>query len=188
MSSPNISILHQRSGHNYLYFPYACMLSCFSLVQLFVTQYTVACQVSLSIRSSRQEYWSRLPCIPPGNLPGPGIKPMSPALAGRFFITSTTWEAPTVLVNQSCPTLWDLLDSTDCSQTGSSVHGILQVRILGLVVFPSPGDLPHLGIKPRSPASNPSCLAEGPGTKSCTVLCPKAPLPGIRDHFRESPR
>ena len=39
---------------------------------------------------------SELPSPPPGNLPNPGIKPtslMSPALAGRFFITSTTWEA-----------------------------------------------------------------------------------------------
>ena len=33
----------------------------------------------------RQEYWSRLPFPPPGNLPDPGIKPASPALAGRFF-------------------------------------------------------------------------------------------------------
>ena len=36
------------------------------------------------------------PCPPPGNLSDPGIKPaalMSPALAGRFFTTSTTWEA-----------------------------------------------------------------------------------------------
>ena len=35
----------------------------------------------------RQEYWSRLPLPSPGNLPDPGIKPASPALAGRFFIT-----------------------------------------------------------------------------------------------------
>ena len=42
---------------------------------------------------SRQENWRGLPCPPPGNLPDPGIKPvslMSPALASRFFITSTT--------------------------------------------------------------------------------------------------
>ena len=40
---------------------------------------------------------SGLPCPPPGDLPNPGIEPaslMSPALAGRFFDTSTTWEAP----------------------------------------------------------------------------------------------
>ena len=35
----------------------------------------------------RQEYWSRLPLPSPGDLPDPGIKPASPALAGRFFIT-----------------------------------------------------------------------------------------------------
>ena len=51
----------------------------------------------LSIGFSRQEYWSGLPCSSPGNLPDPWIEPashMSPALAGRFFTTSTTWEAP----------------------------------------------------------------------------------------------
>ena len=47
----------------------------------------------------RQEYCSRLPFPPPGDLPYPGIEPMSPAfpaspaLAGRFFTTGTTWEA-----------------------------------------------------------------------------------------------
>ena len=34
---------------------------------------------------SGQEYWSRLPCPPPGDLPDPGIQPPSPALASRFF-------------------------------------------------------------------------------------------------------
>ena len=47
---------------------------------------------------SRQEYWSALPCPPPGDLPDPGIElksPVSPALAGGFFTTSATWEANT---------------------------------------------------------------------------------------------
>ena len=46
---------------------------------------------------SRQEYWSGLPCPPPGDLPAPGIEPaslMSPALTGGFFTTSTAWGAP----------------------------------------------------------------------------------------------
>ena len=46
-------------------------------------------QAPLSIGSSRQEYWTGLPCPPPEDLPNPGIKPMSltsPALAGRFFL------------------------------------------------------------------------------------------------------
>ena len=49
---------------------------------------------------SRQEYWTGLPCPPPGDLPDPGIKPMSlmlPALAGGFFTTRATWEAQTVV-------------------------------------------------------------------------------------------
>ena len=46
---------------------------------------------------SRQEYWSGLPCPPPGDLPHPGIEPVSlvsPAVADEFFTTSATWEAP----------------------------------------------------------------------------------------------
>ena len=45
---------------------------------------------------SRQEYWSGLPCSPPGDLPDSGIKPTSlasPALAGSSLTTSATWEA-----------------------------------------------------------------------------------------------
>ena len=37
----------------------------------------------------RQEYWSGWPCLPPGDLPDPGIQSVSPALAGGFFITES---------------------------------------------------------------------------------------------------
>ena len=50
----------------------------------------------LPMEFPRQEYWSRLPCPPPEDLPDPGIErtsPTSPALAGRFFTTGATWEA-----------------------------------------------------------------------------------------------
>ena len=53
-----------------------------------------------------------------------------------------------LLVAKLCPTLCDLLG---CNLLGSSVHGILQARILKWVAFPSPGDLPDPGIEPRSP-------------------------------------
>ena len=79
----------------------ACMLSHFSHAQLFVALWTIACQASLSIGFSRQEYWSRLSCPSPGDLPNPRIEPtslMSPALAGGFFTTSATWEAPDTLI------------------------------------------------------------------------------------------
>ena len=55
------------------------MLSCFSCVQFFAALWTVACQAPLSIEFSRQEYWSGLPFSSPGDLPGPGIEPASPA-------------------------------------------------------------------------------------------------------------
>ena len=62
-----------------------------SHVQLFATLWTVTCQAPLSLGFSRQEYWNGLPCPPPGNLPNPGVEPMSlatPALAGGFFTTA----------------------------------------------------------------------------------------------------
>ena len=57
----------------------------------------ILCQVLSSMRFSRQEYWSGLPCPPPGDLPYPGMEPpslMSPPLAGGFFTISATWEEP----------------------------------------------------------------------------------------------
>ena len=62
----------------------AQLLSC---VQLIVTLWAVARQAPLSMGFSRQEYWSGLPCPPPGDLPDPEIKPVSPSLAGIFFTT-----------------------------------------------------------------------------------------------------
>ena len=61
----------------------------------------------------RQEYWSRLPFLPPGDLPDPGIKPVSPvslSLAGEFFTTEPPGKlrmlAAAVKSLQSCPTVW----------------------------------------------------------------------------------
>ena len=59
---------------------HACMLSCFCHVQLFVNIWTVARQAPLSMG---QEYWSRLPCPPSGDLPDSGtesVSPVSPVL------------------------------------------------------------------------------------------------------------
>ena len=118
-----------------------CVLNCFSHVQVFATLRTVPCQAPLSMGFSRQEYCSGLPCPPPGDLLDPGIKPMSlvsPTLAGGFFTTSATWEAQSTgdqfhSVAQSCPTLCDPMDY---SSPSSSVHGILQARVLEWVAIP----------------------------------------------------
>ena len=50
--------------------------SCLTLA----TPWTVVCQAPLSMRFSKQEYWSGLPFPSPGYLPNPGIEPGSPAL------------------------------------------------------------------------------------------------------------
>ena len=76
---------------------YACVLSLFSRDQLSVMLWTIAHQALLSMGFSRKDYWSGLPCPPPGDLPNLGIKPaslMSPALAGGFFTTSATCIVP----------------------------------------------------------------------------------------------
>ena len=62
------------------------VLSWFSWIQLFVTLWTIACQVALSTGFSRQEYCSGLPCPPPGDLPHPGIT--SPALQADSLLLS----------------------------------------------------------------------------------------------------
>ena len=97
-----------------------------SHVQLFGTPWRVAHQASLSVRFSRQECWSGLPCPPPGHLPNPGIKPtslMSPALAGGFLTTSTPWEAQ----NRACVTSndWKVQVGTAGSRAQRKPSGLL---------------------------------------------------------------
>ena len=68
-----------------------------SRVQLFSTLWTVVRQAPLSKGFSRQECWRGLPFPPPGALPHLGTETSSltsPALAGGFFTTDATWEAP----------------------------------------------------------------------------------------------
>ena len=72
---------------------YALCCAVFRRVQLFATPWTAALQAPLSMGFPRQEHWSGVPLLSPGDLPGLGIKPASPALAGGFFTTSANWEA-----------------------------------------------------------------------------------------------
>ena len=101
----------------------------------------LACQAPLSMGFSRKEYWSGLPCPSPADLPNPEIQPMSPgspAVTGRFFTTSTTWEAHFVVAAaaskslQLCPTLCDPIDG---SPPGSPIPGILQAKTLERVAI-----------------------------------------------------
>ena len=138
-----------------------CMLSCFSCVQLFVTLWTIACQASLSMGFSRQEYWSGLPCPPPEDLPNPEIKPMSltslalAPLASSGKLSSAFQFSP---VAQSCPTLCNPMNQ---SMPGLPVHHRLpeftqiHVHCVGDAIQPS-----HPLSSPSPPAPNP-CQHQG---------------------------
>ena len=97
--------------------------------------WTVACQAPLSMGFSRQEYWRRLPFHSPGDLPDLGIKPACPV--------SPAWQADSLLLkslgkpkisrngsSESHSVVSNSCNPMDCSLQGSSVHGILQARIL----------------------------------------------------------
>ena len=80
--------------------------------------WTAARQAPLSVGFPRQEYWSGLPCASWGDLPDPGIKCVSlasPALAGRSFTASTTWETHQ---------LYKLLVIKNMMLPSSNTHGI----------------------------------------------------------------
>ena len=68
----------------------------YTFVSDFVTPWNVACMAPLSKGFFRQKYWSALSFPPPGDLPDPGIEPMSVttlAPADKFFTTSVTRKA-----------------------------------------------------------------------------------------------
>ena len=64
---------------------------------------------------SRQEYWSGLPCPPPGDLPNPGIEPMSPVLPGRFFTTEPPGKPKNIGVGSLSP-LQGILPTQESNQ------------------------------------------------------------------------
>ena len=114
------------------------VLTCFSHVQFFATAWTIACQAPLSMGFSRQEYWSGLPFPSLGDLPNAGIKPasrMSPALAGRFFTTSATWETYVAIISLSKRDLRGLLKGSEVTESLTfnvpliSVGGLLETHI-----------------------------------------------------------
>ena len=99
-----------------------CAVFILKLCPTLATLWTVAHQAPLSMRFSRQEYWSGLSFSPPGDLPHSRIKPKPPALAGGFFTTELPGKSqrkveqskndwyvhPTICKtnNQQGPTVW----------------------------------------------------------------------------------
>ena len=79
-----------------------------SHVQFSAIPWTVAHEVPLSMGFPRQEYWSGLPFPSPRYIPDPGIEIASlapPTLEGAFFISCTTGEACSIIINSLCPRL-----------------------------------------------------------------------------------
>ena len=81
-----------------------CCAQSLSRVRLFVTPWTVAHQAPLSLGFSRQEYWSGFQCLPPGELPNPGIEPRSPALQAESLLSE-----PPGKQSESCSVVCDSL-------------------------------------------------------------------------------
>ena len=79
-----------------------CVLG-LSRVRLFVAPWTVAHQTPLPVGFPRQEYWSGVPLLTPGDLPNPGIKPVSPALVGKFFTTVPPGKPSLILTKANTP-------------------------------------------------------------------------------------
>ena len=70
-------------------------------------------------------------------------------------------------VAQLCPTL---CNSVDCRLPGSSIHGIFRQQYWSGLPFPSPGDLPNLGIEPGSPTLQVDSLPSEPPGKPTVVF------------------
>ena len=91
----------------------------------------------------RQEYWRGLPFPPPGDLPNRGIKLaslVSPALVADSLPTALPGKPPYIqsarVLSRFCRVRLCVTDPMDCSLLSSSVHRILQIRILKWVAIP----------------------------------------------------
>ena len=60
---------------------------CSVMSDSYVTPWTIVCQAPIFMGFPRKAYWNRWPFPSPGDLPDPGMEPMSSVLAGRFFTT-----------------------------------------------------------------------------------------------------
>ena len=115
-----------------------------------MTPWTVAHQAPLSMGFPRQEYRRGLSFHPPRDFSDPGIEPeplafqMVSCIAGRFFTICANWKLlviPNAMLHAmtlSRSVVSDSCDLIDCSPPGSSVHGILQARILEWVAISFP--------------------------------------------------
>ena len=106
-----------------------------SRVLPFAAPWTVARQAPLSLGFSRQEYWSGLPFLPPGDLPGPGIEPRSPTLQADTFPS----EPPGMHLKKS---IYLAVPSLNCGEGNGTP---LQYSFLENPMVEEPGRLQSMG-------------------------------------------
>ena len=123
ISSHGLFLVHVAAGPG--------ELSPFSRVQLFVIPWTVAHQAPLSLGFSRQEYWSGLPCPPPGDLPDPGTEPVSlifPAF-GRWVLYHWHHLGNPAVLQREAKSLVSLLIRTLIPTTRASSLDAITLRV-----------------------------------------------------------
>ena len=146
---------------------YACVLS-HSVVSNSLWPMDCSCQAAISKGFSRRESWSGLPFPFPGNLPDPGIKPGSPALQAYSFCLSHQGSPYRIVkakekVKSLSRVQFFAILGTAAYQAPPSM-GFSRQEYWSGVPFPSPGDLPNPGIKPRFPELQTDALpSEPPG-------------------------
>ena len=160
-----------RDWHWHMYTIGAQSLS----VRLSVTPWIVARQAPLSMGLSRQEYWSGWPCPPPDHLPNPGIELTSPALQVDSLPLShqrgpnTLWKVKVKV--KSLSHAWLSATPWAAAHQAPLSMGFSRQEYWHGLPFPSPGDLPDPGIKPRSPALQADSLpTELTGKPTYTIL------------------
>ena len=116
--------------------------------QLSATPWTVAHRAPLSMGFSRQEYWRGLPFPPPGDLPDPGIKPVSPALQANSSLLSPRGSPGATHLVLPCDGL-----TSATPLPSSPAHGCFQRPVCLLMAGPrAPSPRPH---QPRAGPSSP---------------------------------
>ena len=121
-----------------------------SYILLFATLWSMACQAPLSMGFSRQEYWSGLPCPPPGDLPDPRIElksPTSPALVqfssvAHLYLTlcdPMNCSTPGLPVHHQLPefTQTHVHRVSDAIQPSCPLSSVLRPLLLQPSIFPS---------------------------------------------------
>ena len=133
------------------------------------TLLTIDCHAPLSMEFSQQEYWSGLPCSPPGDLLDPRIEPATSALAGKFFTISAMWETEFSLYHPylySCHLKYVSLAWLIFSSVAQSCSTLLYCMDCSMPGFPAGHQLPELdqthvhqvsdAIQPSHPLLSPS--------------------------------